>query len=275
MNKNRFIEFSIVIPAYKRNDFVKEAILSVLNQKKIDLNKIEIIISDDEDDLKIQLANKKYFEKISKNILYIVNKHEEGPGGNRQTGFDVAIGEYVVFLDSDDTLKPFFLFEMRNNLKKYKSVACICLSNTVFEQNISIREKIKLLPLILIRDLGLLIGYLLNNKSVIPSSFYLCQMSHVMFKRNLIINLKFDYKYRHGGEDWDFFIKTMKKGTIRVLLDRLILFRYSSGSSTDDSKNRKKKWNSYKLLLKNTSSMFKRGIFHYLFLCYIRIFRCK
>lgn len=275
MKNKKIIEFSIVIPAYKRNNFVKEAIFSVLNQKEIDLDKVEIIIPDDEDDPRIQVQNKKYFEKIHKSIICLVNKHEEGPGGNRQTGFDITTGEYVVFLDCDDKLKPNFLFEMRKVLNNNNFAACICLSETVFENGFNIKEKLKLVPLVLIRDIGLLVGYLINNKSVIPASFYLCQMSHMMFKRKFIIGSKFDYKYRHGGEDWDFFIKAMNKGMIRILPKKLILFRYSLGSSTDDPINRKKKWDSYRLLLKNLQIKYKNGIFNRLFILYISLFEVK
>lgn len=267
---------SVVIPFYKRLYLAKVAILSILSQRDIDQEDVEIIISDDEGSSKKRKENKKFFKNISKAVVYTNNTNEEGPGGNRQTGFSLARGKYILFLDSDDRLRPSFIFEMSRVLEGEKDkVGAVCLSKSVFEPGFKLWERIKLIPLTIIRDAGLSLGYLFNRKSVFPSSFYLCQISHMMFRGKVIRNQRFNYDYRHGGEDWDFFVQTLQKGRIRVVPKRLLLFRYSLGSSTDDPLNKEKKWKSYTLLAKRLPERFKRGIFYKLFLKYISLFGGK
>lgn len=265
--------FSIIIPVYKRNDLAKQAIRSVLKQSLINLEELEIIVSDDEDSPSIIKKNEKFFPGIYKDIIYVVNKHKEGPGGNRQTGLDIATGKYIVFLDSDDQLKPNFISQMKpvfNDNKEY--VGTVCFSKSNFDKDFKILEKLKLFPLMFIRDAILIMAYLFNDKCIYPSSFYLCQISHMVFKRDAIKNQKFNYTYRHGGEDWDFFIQALEKGEIRIVSKRLLRFRYSLGSSTSDPINKQRKWESYSNLVKNLKNRYKRQPFYYLFGLYIRVF---
>lgn len=274
-NKTSKPIYSVVIPAYKRTDLVTEALNSVLRQKRINKNEVEIIISDDEDDSKQRAKNKKYFIKLAPNVKYVVNRHQEGPGGNRQTGFDLAKGKYVVFLDSDDRLMPDFLFKTSNYLIKGRFAAVVCLSHSIYEKGFGVWEQVKLIPLTFVRDVAIWSGYLFNSNCIYPASFYLCQFSHMIFDREIIGGQKFNYDYRYGGEDWDFFIQTLKKGRIGILPEKLLLFRYAPGSSTVNPNNKINKWNSYLLLASKLKPNFKKGMFYYLFLRYIGLYGGK
>jgi len=266
-------KFSIVIPAYKRNDMVKEAISSVLNQQNISKSQLELIVSDDEKNKYIRNFNEKFFRKIFQPLIYSKNVYEEGPGGNRQTGFDLAKGKYIVFLDSDDRLRPNYLTEMESRLASNKYVAAVCFSRSVFNNGIGFGERIFLLLLTALRDALLLAGFLFNRKTVYPSSFYLCHVSHTMFKRDLIKGQKFNYDYRRGGEDWDFFVQTLRRRKITVVPKKLLIFRYSRGSSTDNPANRANKWKSYTLLRSRLTGKFRKWPYFQLLGGYIKMFR--
>lgn len=266
-------KFSIIIPVYKRNDMAKEAVLSAISQTGVLSKELEIIISDDEDSKKIRSYNKKYFRKLFKSVKYSENKHEEGPGGNRQTGLDLAKGRYVVFLDSDDKLMPDFLAKMEKTLENGKYVAATGFSKTEFGKDFGIKERVVLRLLILMRDASLMLGYLLNKKTVYPSFFYLCHMSHTMFIGDEIKHQKFNYDYRRGGEDWDFFVQTLKKGPIVIVPKKMVIFRYSRGSTIDDPINRVNKWRSYSLLRSRLTGRFKKWPYYQLMGLYIWMFR--
>ena len=86
------MKVSIIIPFYKNKLWLEEALESVINQSFMDY---EIIIINDGSSEKIGDLTNKY----NVNIINTVNR---GPAMARNTGIELAKGEYVAFLDSDD-----------------------------------------------------------------------------------------------------------------------------------------------------------------------------
>src|SRR3989344_989256 len=148
--------------------------------------------------------------------------------------------------------------------------AAVCLSRPKFETGFKFRRKLHLRLLALWKDFALL-SMAFNGSKLFLNSFYLCQLSHMLFYAKALKNFTFNYDYRRGGEDWDLIIQVLKKGPIKVVHQRLLNFRYSPGSSTEDPINQKKKWDSYRFLARRLPQKFKRGIFYRLFLRYIGI----
>lgn len=95
--------FSVIIPAYNRALIVETAINAVLQQSFTDF---ELIISDDgsTDDTKEVVS--KYLSDNRVKYVYQINK---GVCAARNNGTLQATGEYLVFLDSDDTVEPDWL----------------------------------------------------------------------------------------------------------------------------------------------------------------------
>jgi len=264
---------SIVIPISGRLQYVTEALNSVYQQVKIDRSDIEIFIVEDDhpkDTIRTEI------KKLYPDVNIIINHNEHSPAGSRNAALSLVKGKYLVFLDSDDKLKPKFLSEMLATLEKDKLCSgTVCLSNTVFDGPYKLTRKIKLVFLMLIRDVSMFISYIINHKYLFPSAFYLCQISHMMFKADKIKGLKFNYTYSRGGEDWDFFNQCLKRGPIRIFPQRLLTFRYSQISSTNLSINLQLKWQSYKLLASELPPERKRGLHYKLFLYYIQLFKGK
>lgn len=267
------IIFSVIVPYKGRFGFVKDAISSVLNQEGIEKKCIEILaIGDPTREKKTQKKLKKIFPSIS----YLNNEDKEGPGGKRNTGLKRAKGKYIVFLDSDDQLKRNFLIVMQKALERTKNAGgVICLSDKLFEKRFPFKEQLLRLPLSCIQDLGIWLGCVFNNGKLFKDSFYLSQLSHMMFKKSAIGQIKFNYDYRKGGEDWDFCFRILKKSNLDIVMKRLIIFRYSWGSSTYTPEIIKLKWTSYSLLASKLPAKTKNSIFYKLFKVYIGIFGNK
>ena len=89
---------SIILPYYKKKDFINLTIESLLKQT---YKNFEIIIVDDEQSLesKDTLAN---IIKIDPRIYLINNKINLGAGYSRNEAIKVAKGKYLAFCDSDD-----------------------------------------------------------------------------------------------------------------------------------------------------------------------------
>ena len=89
---------SIVIPYFKKKEFIKDSVNSVLNQtyKNIEI----IIVYDDED--KSDLDYVRSIVKQNKKIKLLINNKSIGAGLSRNKGIKFCNGKFVAFLDADD-----------------------------------------------------------------------------------------------------------------------------------------------------------------------------
>ena len=88
---------SVIIPIYKVEDYLERCVKSVLNQ---DFKDIEVILVDDgSPDRCPQICDE--FAKTDERIK-VLHKPNGGLSSARNAGIEIAVGEYLAFLDSDD-----------------------------------------------------------------------------------------------------------------------------------------------------------------------------
>ena len=89
--------FSIVIPVFNTEKYLKECVESILNQA---YDSYEIILVDDgSKDSSLQICRE--YEARDKRIRAI-HKENGGVSSARNTGIELAKGKYITFIDSDD-----------------------------------------------------------------------------------------------------------------------------------------------------------------------------
>lgn len=93
--------FSIIIPVYNAQNTISRSIESVLLQEMQDFELI--LVNDGSSDNSLQVC-KKYAKGNQK--IRVIDKKNGGVSSARNEGINNANGEYVVFLDSDDTISP-------------------------------------------------------------------------------------------------------------------------------------------------------------------------
>lgn len=99
---NSAVKVSIIIPVYQVENFLERAVDSVLAQT---LEEKEIILVDDgSEDASPQICDR--YAQEHPELVHVIHKENEGLGIARNTGVQAATGEYVAFLDSDDTVSP-------------------------------------------------------------------------------------------------------------------------------------------------------------------------
>jgi|SRR5699024_6307672 len=92
---------SVIIPIFNSDIYLEECLNSVINQT---YKKIEIIaINDGSTDNSIDIL-KKYSKQYK--YIKIVNQENSGQSIARNKGIDLAKGDYIYFLDSDDYIIP-------------------------------------------------------------------------------------------------------------------------------------------------------------------------
>lgn len=112
-------KISIIIPVYNVERYLDKCVLSAINQT---LQDIEIILVDDESPDSCPQMCDEYAKKDSR--VKVVHKKNGGLGFARNSGLDIATGEYVTFLDSDDFV-DLSTYEHLYNIAKAKSLDAI------------------------------------------------------------------------------------------------------------------------------------------------------
>src|SRR5690606_18531829 len=96
-NSNPLI--SIVVPVYNSEKYLPECIESILNQNYANIELI--IVNDGSTDNSLSIA-----EKFSENDsrIKILSQRNSGVSAARNLGISIAQGDYIGFVDSDDTV---------------------------------------------------------------------------------------------------------------------------------------------------------------------------
>ena len=146
----------VIIPNYNKDEFLAEAINSVINQTY--KNWYLYIIDNHSTDNSVQIINK--FSNL-KNIKIILLKKNKGPSFSRNYGMRISKSKYISFLDSDDgwakdklekqisfmekndlnfTYTDYTSFFEKNGKKKFKGRTHLkdCLNYREFIRNTSI-----------------------------------------------------------------------------------------------------------------------------------------
>ena len=106
---------SVLMTAYNREQFIGEAIESVLASDYADFELI--IVDDGSKDNTINIA--KHYEQQDKRIRVYINETNLGDYPNRNKATTYAQGEFIMFVDSDDRIYPdsiaYCVSNMQNN----------------------------------------------------------------------------------------------------------------------------------------------------------------
>lgn len=110
---------SIIIPIYNVEKYLDKCVQSAINQT---LQDIEIILVDDESPDSCPQMCDDFAKKDSR--IKVLHRNNGGLGFARNSGIDVATGEYVTFLDSDDFV-DLNTYEHLYNIAKTNSLDAI------------------------------------------------------------------------------------------------------------------------------------------------------
>lgn len=92
---------SVIVPTYNVEQYIGECLDSLVNQN---LGEIEIIVVDDgSSDASGKIADE---YAVSHDNIKVIHRENGGLSAARNSGIDVAVGEFIYFLDSDDYLVP-------------------------------------------------------------------------------------------------------------------------------------------------------------------------
>ena len=182
---------SVIIPYHKKRNFIKETIVSVINQS---YDNLEVLIIYDD----TNLNDLEFLQEISKldNRIKIINNYKRlGAGLSRNKGIEQSNGKYIAFVDADDTWVPDKLKDQLSFMKKNDYQ----ISHTSYY---IVDEKKKIIGQRKARDL-LSINEILKSCDI--------GLSTVIIEKEIIIKTKTKFPRLVTKEDFVFWLTLLKK----------------------------------------------------------------
>lgn len=218
-------KFSIIVPIYNVEKYLSECLHSILNQNYSDY---EIICIDDASVDNSARILHEYAEEDNR-ITILKNEKNMGLSCSRNRGLEIAKGEYVFFVDSDDYISPNTLSVLHKYLDKNK----VDILKFNFEEKIEsgdIKENRKTLMKDYDNNLSLRTGQKWFIDSV-SNNILVVMVWNKVYRREFLLenNLYFYEKIVH--EDELFCIQSCVKAmSVIEINDKLYVYRRRSGS---------------------------------------------
>lgn len=178
---------SIIVPAYNQDQYLEEALQSVLNQSY--QNWECIIVNDGSSDTTEEIAKQWVVKDNRFNYYY---KKNGGVSSARNLGILNSSGKYILPLDADDKLGDDYISLVINEFQVDDSL-CLVYTDASF---LGTRNELWHLPVFDFENL------LLSN----------CIYCSAIFKKEDFLRVGgYDEKFKYGNEDWEFWINLLSK----------------------------------------------------------------
>lgn len=214
---------SVITPIYNAEKYLEKTLTSVFAQT---YKNIEIVLVDDcSKDKSAQIITR--LKKQHPKIIYFLQPQNMGAGAARNKALELASGQYVAFLDSDDLWLPEKTERQINLMKEKNSPFSYAAIEMIDEDGRSIKGKRNIKETCDYK-------YLLHNTIIATSS--------VIVDR--IILGDFRMPLRRGGQDYATWLSLLKSGTIACgINDVLVQYRVGKNSlSSNKAKSIKQIW---------------------------------
>ncbi|MES9993381.1 MAG: glycosyltransferase family 2 protein [Candidatus Thiodiazotropha sp.] len=191
MNSVKEYSVSVIIPTHNRPLLARRAVASALAQT---INNLEVIVVDDCSDIKLNVHG--IIQSIKDDrVTYRRHNVCKGPSATRNTGIDLAKGDFIAFLDDDDVWLETKLEKQIGAINNY--AASLCGFFTQYGSTV-----VKGCKELGYKEFKYERDFAINSGLVVKS--------------NVIQNIRYDENLR-VGEDLDFVFKILQKGNIAYL----------------------------------------------------------
>lgn len=182
---------SAIVPVYNSASYINKCIESLLAQRWSDWEAIFVDDGSTDDSYNIICGYAKNDDRIS-----VIRQKNAGAGMARNAGISKAVGDYIVFIDSDDIIKPEYFQELAN---RNEDVVFIDINRVNEEGKLLTKE------------------YMSRYKSLSKDDFIRYQMTGAIpwggcrkaVKRNLIESTKIRFSSDKVGEEAIYSFKVM------------------------------------------------------------------
>ena len=209
------VELSIIVPVYNVEKYLFDCLYSIFSQN-YSLDKFEVIVVNDgtkDDSMKIVDSFRTYSN------LVVIEQNNQGLSAARNAGLNIASGEYVWFIDSDDTIEQSSIYSLMS-LVMYKKYDMLCFGLYKIDEETGDKKKESFSK----KSYSLLNRVSLGKECLKRINITGCSV-RFLFRRNFLIenNLFFHKGIYH--EDMEYSVKTLFLAKSVYLAD-LYLYNY-------------------------------------------------
>jgi len=212
--------FSVIVPIYKTEQYLDEAIVSIISQNIGFEEYIQLILVRNGESKESDEICEKYKRRFPDNIDYIGLERNVGPNGGRIEGLKLAKGQYVNFFDSDDRWEDGSFKSVYDYIHSVKDIDVIACRRKQFDANNSYA--------------WLDSKFYANHVVEIDKSYQelVVAMNTCFLKKTLFQDFSLDPKLYHA-EDTVFLNQIiLTKGKYAVFKDAIYLYRKRSENTS-------------------------------------------
>ena len=222
------IKVSIIVPVYNSVSFLPKCVESLLSQT---LQEIEIIlVNDASTDHSLKILQE-YQTKHPEKIVVIDSKINQRQGGARNLGIEIAKGEYIGFVDSDDWIEKEMYAELYQEAIKHHSDICYTKRQQVDEKGTVAQDS---------ADYFLSVGEVTENNRKKMLMNHITFVQRNIYKRSLIMehHIRFPAHVRYEDIFFDPFVLLHANHIAAV--DKTLYNYYIHSASTIHNTDEKK-----------------------------------
>lgn len=233
---------SVIVPIYNVEDYISDCIESIINQTYTDL---EILLIDDGSTDNSSRICDEYAQNDSR--IKVFHKKNNGVSAARNFGLDIAIGEYIIFVDSDDCININFIKILASSFDDNIDIV-------IADYYDSYNEKINFYENVCKKDNQII---KINSNFDCTEKYAKMNVWGNMYKRTLIENLRFDENLSIGEDTLFHYMVLNKSKYINYIHTQLYYYRHRE-TSVMNEKFSIKKYDEIRSL-KKFVSLFKNG----------------
>lgn len=205
---------SVIIPVYNVQNYLPECLDSVIAQ---DYEALEIILIDDGSKDDSGKICDDYAAKDSR--IKVIHQPNGGAGAAKNTGLRAATGEYLTFLDSDDSLQPGVYRHMMSLMKEYDADVVQCRLQFVFRDRTEVQRMTD----------GRHEYSVLEYMTIFPWDWTCALMTEKLFKRSLFEGIFFE---EGNIIDDEYFTYRGIMNAQKILRDDAVVYNYRQRRSS-------------------------------------------
>ncbi len=215
---------SVIVPVYKVEKYLNRCVDSILNQTHKNL---EVILVDDGSPDNCPSMCDEY-AKVDKRVR-VVHKANAGVSSARNTGLDVAKGDFVAFVDSDDWIEPTMYKELlsKQQQENYDMVFCKFVHAYDNGKKVKINEAnlekfVETKSIDVFFQQNMLSG---NDQMLTSTNNVMGSIFRTLFKKTAINNIRFETDVVIE-EDLLFYIQILQNNKLKLAMVDKYLYNY-------------------------------------------------